>query len=118
VDDASAASRSVPPDDPDAWTSEQWIAWLNETDADTLADRDRPPATVAGRVVHSSAGQLLGQSMIGLARAIYGARANKAPILIKASSEPEEDRAFTLHLDFDNPEDSTVVLRPDHEPPS
>jgi hypothetical protein len=106
----------VPPDDPDDWTNEQWIAWLNETDADAIADRNSLPATVTGRVVHSSAGQLLGQTMIGLAQAIYGPRVNKAPIVIKASSEPEEDRAFTLHLDFDNPEDSTVALRPEREP--
>jgi hypothetical protein len=117
VDDAHATARSVPPDDPDDWTNEQWIAWLNETDADAIADRNSPPATVAGRVVHSSAGQLLGQTMLGLAQAIYGPRANKAPIVIKAPAEPEEDRAFDLHLDFDNPEDSTVVLRPDREPP-
>ena len=106
----------MPPDDPDDWTNEQWIAWLNETDADAIADRNSLPATVTGRVVHSSAGQLLGQTMIGLAQAIYGPRVNKAPIVIKASSEPEEDRAFTLHLDFDNPEDSTVALRPEREP--
>jgi len=117
VDDAHATARSVPPDDPDEWTSEQWIAWLNETDADTIADRNSPPATVVGRVVHSSAGQLLGQSMIGLAQAIYGPRVNKAPIVIKAPSEPEEDRAFDLHLDFDKPEDSTVELRPGHKQP-
>jgi hypothetical protein len=117
VDHAHASARALPPENPDDWSSEQWIAWLNETDADAIADRNSPPATVAGRVVHSNAGQLLGQSMIGLARAIYGPRANKAPIVIKASSEPEEDRLLTLHLDFDNPEDSTVVLRPDREPP-
>ena len=117
MDDAHAAARSLPPDDPDDWTNEQWIAWLNETDADAIAARNSPPATVAGRVVHSSAGQMLGQSMIGLARAIYGPRANKAPIVVKANSEPEEDRAFTLHLDFENPEDSTVMLRPDREQP-
>jgi hypothetical protein len=117
VDDAHATARSVPPDDPDEWTSEQWIAWLNETDADRIAERNSPPATVVGRVVHSSAGQLLGQTMIGLAQAIYGPRA-KAPVVIKAPSEPEDDRAFNLHLDFDNPEDSTVELRKDRELPA
>jgi hypothetical protein len=117
VDDAQATARSAPPDDPDDWTNEQWIAWLNETDADAIADRNNPPATVAGRVVHSSAGQVLGQTMIGLAQAIYGPR-RRAPIVIKASSEPDEDRAFSLHLDFDSPEDSTVVLHPDREPPA
>jgi hypothetical protein len=117
VDDAHATDRKVPPADPDEWTSEQWIAWLNETDADAIADRNRPPATAVGRVVHSSAGQLLGQTMIGLAQAIYG-RVNKAPIVIKAASEPDEDRAFNLHLDFHHPEDSTVELRLHREPPA
>ena len=37
MDDTHATPQSVPPDDPDEWTSEQWIAWLNETDADALA---------------------------------------------------------------------------------
>jgi hypothetical protein len=117
VDDVDATAPGVPPDDPDDWTSEQWIAWLNETDANAIADRNNPPATVAGRVVHSGAGQLLGQTMIGLAQAIYGPR-QKAPIVMKANSEPESDRAFSLHLDFDNPEDSTVVLHPDRETPA
>jgi hypothetical protein len=118
VEDFDAATSGLPPADPDEWTNEQWIAWLNETDANTLADRNRPPVTVAGRVVHSGAGQVLGQTMMGLARAIYGPRENKPPIIAQANSDPEKDRPFSLNLDFDHPSDSTVVLHPDPQQPS
>ena len=46
---------------------------------------------------------------------MIGGRALNGP-LVKAPSEPDEDRAIDLHLDFDNPEDSTVELHRGRKP--
>ena len=111
------APLEEPPADPDDWTDEQWIEWLNATDADAAAARVLPPATVAGRVVHSTGGQMLGITMLGVAQAIYGPRVNKPAIVREAPSEPENDQSMVVHLDFDHPEQSYAVLRPESHPP-
>lgn len=103
-----------PPADPNDWTDEQWIEWLKATDADS--DRAHPPATVAARVAHSTGGQLLGITMLGLSQAIYGQRNDKPAIVLEASSEPEEDDVVTVHLDFDHPEQSVAIIRPGSPP--
>lgn len=107
----------APPADPEDWSDEQWIEWLKATDADSAAEQGRPPTTTAGRIVHSAGGQMVGQSMIGLAQAIYGRRDDKPVIVAEANSEPEKDRPFALHLDPDHPEQSFLVLKPDPDPP-
>jgi hypothetical protein len=109
--DVEAGSEVVaPPDDADDWTNEQWIEWLKATDEPSSEAPERAPATVAGRVVHSTGGQLLGQGMLGLARAIYGRQSEKPAIVVDAGSEPE-DEELTVHLDPDHPENSYAVLR-------
>jgi hypothetical protein len=117
VDHLDPADRAAPPADADDWTDEQWIEWLKATDADATAEHGLPPATLAGRVVHSTGGQVLGLSMLGLAQAIYGQRDEKVVIVAEANSEPEKDRPFDLHLDADHPEQSFVVLKPPSSPP-
>lgn len=112
---ARPTSRPEPPADADDWTNEQWIEWLKATDGDDPAEGDATPATIAGRVVHSTGGRLLGQSMIGLAQAIYGARDETVVIVAGANSEPEKDQLFLLHLDEDHPERSFAVRNPDPE---
>ena len=76
-----------------------------------------PPATTAGRVVHSTGGQLLGQTMLGLARAIYGPPDDPLVIVASANGEPETDQGFAVHLDPDHPERSVVVFRSELEDP-
>ena len=118
VDNAEPSPRAAPPADAEEWTDEQWIDWLKATDAEALAERGLPPATVAGRIVHSTGGQVLGQSMLGLAQAIYGQQRQEVVIVAEASSEPEKEEQLSLHLDADHPEQSFVVLRSDSEEPS
>jgi hypothetical protein len=105
-----------PPADADDWTNEQWIDWLKATDASDQAEGGATPATIAGRVVHSVGGQLLGQGMLGLAQAIYGQRDQKVVIVAGANSEPEKDQPFALHLDEDHPERSFAVRTVDPAP--
>jgi hypothetical protein len=102
-----------PPADPEEWDDTTWIAWLKATDREVEAGAGGLPATAAGRMVHSAGGQVLGQSMIGLARAIYGPQRNLPAIVIEANSEPESERLVALHLDAEHPEQSTVVVRPE-----
>ncbi len=102
----------LPPDDADDWTNDQWIDWLNATDVAVPSTELARPATAAGRVVHSTGGHLLGQTMLGLAQAIYGPRETEIVVVADANSEPESDREFELHLDGEHPERSTVVVRP------
>lgn len=59
-----------PPADPDDWTDEQWIEWLNKTGTTDAEDVARP-VTALGRIAHSSGGSVLGQAMLGMATAIY-----------------------------------------------
>lgn len=101
-----------PPVDPEDWTDEQWLLWLKATDADAQAEGDAPPVTPVGRIAHSTGGQLLGQAMLGMANAIYGRRDDEIVIVAEGDSEPERDEPFTVHLDPDHPERSSVVFRP------
>jgi hypothetical protein len=104
-----------PPADPEVWTDEQWITWLKATDAlvEGAADDAGKPATAMGRIAHSGGGQILGQAMLGMAQAIYGAQDDEIVHVADGSSEPEPDEPFTVHLDPDHPERSTVVFHSD-----
>jgi len=106
-----------PPADPEGWTDEQWIAWLKATDAlydETVGDdADYAPISVMGKLTRSSGGQVLGQAMLGMAEAIYGARDDEIVYVAEGNSEPEPDEPFTVHLDPDHPERSTVDFHTD-----
>jgi hypothetical protein len=102
-----------PPDDPEQWTDEQWIEWLNSTDDEA----DPPaPATPMGKVTRSSGGQVLGQAMLGMAQAVFGRHDDEVVIVDEGPGGPGDDEPFTVHLDPEHPERSTVVVR--HPPPS
>lgn len=113
-------SAEIPPDgppaDPDDWTDEQWIEWLKGTDATdgTAADVVPGPVTALGRIAHSSGGSVLGQSMLGIAAALYGREKNEISIVAEGSSEPGDEEPFTVHLDPKDPERSVVVFRGQH----
>lgn len=118
VEERESGSPTEPPADAELWSDAQWIAWLKATDQEPLTGGDRPPVTLVGRAVHSAGGRVLGQSMVGLAYALYGRPDDKPAIVVGASSEPEPDLPFTLHLDVDHPERSFVVLAPEDDEPA
>jgi hypothetical protein len=96
-----------PPEDPDAWTHEQWIAWLDATDTNEDDDsRPRPPPRLK-----STGGVILGAAMTGLHNAIYG-EDNKPDVVIEVEADGKDD-GMKIDLDPDDPTHSTVVLRPD-----
>ena len=98
----------VPPGDPESWTDEEWLAWLEQVDADA------PPLPdgYAARPQRSLPSALLGAAMLGLHRAIYGGNEAEVEIVIEADSDPEQPEKLEVRLDPDDPDASTVTVRP------
>jgi len=99
-----------PPEDPDAWSDEQWLAWLEQTDAGDEADEEEHPRVVARWRERPSA-MVLGAAMLGLRDAIYGHPDDEIVIVQDASGDPPDDGTPVVHLDPEHPERSEVVVR-------
>lgn len=117
MDDNEPIPIEVPPSDPEEWTDERWLEWLKATDESHASETDVPIPTLAGRIVRSTPGQMLGQAMLGVAQAIYGRRDDEIVIVVEGNSEPHEDEPFAIRLDVDHPERSSVVFKSAPEPP-
>jgi hypothetical protein len=104
--------RADPPHDPEDWTDEQWLAWLEATDPDH--DTDTAPRLAAWR--DHPVGSVLGAAMLGLRDAIYGRVDNEVAIVQEAGGDPPDDDLHDIHLDPDHPERSEVVVRPPSKP--
>ena len=105
----SNVNEVQPPDDPEDWTDEQWIDWLKATDD---IDSDPVATSVARRISKSSGGQMIGQAMLGLAQAIYGHNDDDIVLVVESDGEPADDAPFTVRLDHEHPERSSIVFRP------
>lgn len=95
------------PDDPESWSDEEWLAWLELVDEEAPPERDVPPS----RPRRSTPSALLGAAMLGL-RAIYGENDAEVEIVIEADGDPDEPQRLEVHLDADDPDASTVTVRP------
>jgi hypothetical protein len=96
------------PEDPDSWTDEQWLAWLEQVDAEA------PPET-PGRVARhtrSTGVQLMGVAMLGMHKAIYGDAEPEIVVVVDADGEPPDPSLLDVDLDPDDPDASTVTVRP------
>jgi hypothetical protein len=98
-----------PPDDPEAWSHEQWMAWLNATDPPGTADapsglripKDRPAGI-----------RLMGAAMLGMHDAIYGPKDDpKIVVVADAHGQDGDPEAIELHLVPEHPEGSWAVIR-------
>jgi hypothetical protein len=98
-----------PPDDPEAWTDEEWIAWLHATEAIT-----EPDTRVFAPRLSSPGGVILGAAMTGLAKGMYG-EVTSPEIVIVADAKKRDDEDIKVDLDPDDPAESTVVVE-HHEP--
>ena len=92
-----------PPADPDAWSDEQWIEWLNATEDAFEAD-----TRVFAPRLSSPSGVVLGAAMMGLAKGMYG-DVPKPEIVIEAEASGRDD-GMKIDLDPDDPSESTVVV--------
>lgn len=104
-----------PPQVADEWSNDQWIEWLNRTDEENSGLEAAAVVTPLARAARSRGGQALGGAMLGLAQAIYGPEERRPPLVVE-SAEPDPDDPLELHLDFEHPERSFVVLKPSVEP--
>jgi len=101
-------SPDSPPVDPEEWTDEQWIAWLEATDG---AEGDSPGSNdQRGRP--RQRGGMLGAAMLGLRDAIYGHPDDEIVAIVDGSGDPPGDDHPEVHLDLEHPERSEVVVRP------
>lgn len=101
-----------PPVDPDDWTDEQWVRWLEATDVGARAEEEGIRVTPVRRIAHSPGHQVLGQAMLGLSNALYGRTQDVIAIVTEAAPDLDEDEPFAVYLDPENPERSSVVFRP------
>jgi hypothetical protein len=104
-----------PPDDPESWTDEQWITWLEATDDpdDGGGAGKRGPRRWNNRRPAS----VLGAAMLGMYEVIYGHK-DEIVIVADAGGDPPGDDLPEVHLDPERPE---VIVRHPHvepEPPA
>jgi hypothetical protein len=101
------AVSALPPDDPDSWTDEQWIEWLEQVDAESPPEPEGPPER------HRTPGiQFLGAAMLGMHRAIYGDSEPEITIVVDAEGDPMDPEELEVHVDPEDPDASTVTVRP------
>jgi hypothetical protein len=96
------------PDDPETWTDDQWLAWLEEVDAEASPEPEGPPIK-RGR---SATATVIGAAMLGMHRAIYGDTETDIVMVVDAGGDPPEPEALEVHLDHEDPEGSIVTVRP------
>jgi hypothetical protein len=101
-----------PPADPDDWTDEQWLAWLEATDP--VHDEEPGPRLAAWR--SHAVGSAMGAAMLGLHDAIYGRTDNEVAIVQEAAGDPPDEDLHDIRLDPDHPERSEVRVRPPAKP--
>ena len=98
-----------PPEDAEAWTDEQWLAWLEQTDGEADEERETPRVTARWR--DRPGATVLGAAMLGLRDAIYGRPDDEIVIVQDAPGDPPDDDGPVVHLDPEHPERSEVVVR-------
>ncbi len=119
MDGPERSDPGGPPDDPESWTDEEWIAWLDATDDPEGPDGDGPSRPRPWRQRRPAS--MLGAAMLGLHEVIYGPNREEIVIEVDADGEPPRDDLPEVHLDPDHPERSEVIVKrsrpaspPDH----
>src|SRR4051812_19886410 len=111
MDTAGTLTPVLLPDDPEDWTDEQWLAWLEEGEA---AERERQGPARPGLPSWGKAPvppQSLAASMRAMHDVFYGKRDEPA-IVVDAQGDPPGDEPLDVQLNPDHPEESVVIVRP------
>lgn len=98
-----------PPTDAQDWTDEEWLDWLSATDPQFGPVDPRP--VVRPERARRRGAQVVGQAMVGMARAIYGGQHDEIVIVAPGDDQPDKDEPFSVQLDPEHPERSRVVFR-------
>ncbi len=96
-----------PPSDPEEWSDEEWINYLNETDVEAKADVIEHPRIK--KIENSTFGKVMRSAMIGLSEAIFGQQ-DRFVIISKVDADYDEDLAG-FHL-TESPKDSYYLIKP------
>lgn len=103
-----------PPRDPDDWTEDQWIEWLEAT-ADAPSSDD-PELTPRRWGTGNGAGAVIGAAMMGLDRALHGEQPKPDVVIESHSDDPDRDAS---RFDPEDPGSSTIRLTDtDTDPPT
>lgn len=112
--DAPSGGAPEPPADPEAWTDEQWLAWLRATDGEGFGGGDGEEEGTTTRMTaftRGPTGRALGAAMIGLRNALYGGKKDEIVVVADAGGDPPNDpELHDVHLDPDHPERSEVIV--------
>ena len=109
-----------PPDNPEEWNDEQWLAWLSSTDGAaefSEINEENDDGSNPWRISRTATGTALGNALLGLQYALQGRPDDRPPIVIEASGDHKDDEV-EVHLDPDDPSASTVVIHRDAKRPS
>ncbi|NNN20485.1 MAG: GNAT family N-acetyltransferase [Acidimicrobiales bacterium] len=68
------SNSQTPPENPDEWSDEEWIEWLNATDPE---DDEPPHKDLFKRISNSSIAQIMAPGMLGLYNIIYQQQDNQ-----------------------------------------
>ena len=99
-------AESLPPEDAENWSDEEWIAWLDRTDDDG-APQPHIPSRPKQR---SLGGQMLGAAMLGFHEIFYGKREDQQ-VEVAPAPGPPDDEDIEVTLDPDEPANSEVRFR-------
>lgn len=104
-----------PPVDPQDWTDEQWLEWLDATDGQATVpgdegDRLGERPTVGDRVRSSPAARGMGGAMVALHEIFYKPKDEEVVIMAEAGGDPPDPDALELDLVPDHPEESTATI--------
>jgi hypothetical protein len=102
------AVAALPPDDAESWSDEQWLAWLEDVDAESSPE----PAGHPARPARSLPAAMMGAAMLGMHRVIYGDTEPVIQMVIEADGDPQPPERLEIHLDQEDPDASTVTVRP------
>jgi hypothetical protein len=109
MDGPERSDPGGPPEDPESWTDEEWLSWLEATDDPDEADLSGTGGRRPWNRRRSAS--MLGAAMLGLHELIYGRKDDEIVIVADAGGDPPGDDQPQVHLDRDHPERSEVVVR-------
>jgi len=112
MDQPEPSGPGGPPENPESWSDEQWIAWLQSTDDPDA--RDGPGAAAPRHWSRRRPASMLGAAMLGMHEVLYGRRDDEIAIVVDAGGDPPGGDVPEVHLDPDHPERSEVIVRGDH----
>lgn len=96
-----------PPHDPEMWSHEQWIAWLNSTQPEGDVDEAMP----RGSRSRSMGATVLGAGMLGLQQAIFGPPDEPDVVVVVADGDGHDDEEMKIDFIPGEPRATSVELR-------